>query len=100
VSWRTREFAIRLALGAQPRRILAGVLIDGTTIAAIGIAAGGFVGWGLSRLAGNYVSELRLPGPIPLIGSAAVIVASAVVASLVPAARAAHVDTVQALRAE
>ena len=100
VSWRAREFAIRLALGAQPLRILAGVLIDGTTIAAIGIAAGGLVGWGLSRLAGNYVPELQLPGPIPLIGSAAVIVTSAVVASLVPAARAAHVDTVQALRAE
>jgi putative ABC transport system permease protein len=100
VSWRTREFAIRLALGAQPLRILAGVLIDGTTIAAIGIAAGGLVGWALSRLAGNYVPELQLPGPIPLIGSAAVIVTSAVVASLVPAARAAQVDTVQALRAE
>ena len=100
VSWRTREFAIRLALGAQPLRILAGVLIDGTKIAAIGIAAGGLVGWGLSRLAGNYVAELQLPGPIPLIGSAAIIVTSAVVASLVPAARAAHVDAVEALRAE
>src|SRR5690348_6590587 len=100
VSWRTREFAIRLALGALPRRILAGVLIDGATIAAIGIAAGALVGWGLSRLAGNYVPELQLPGPIPLIGSAAVIVAAAVSASLVPAARAARVDTVQALRAE
>ena len=100
VSWRTREFAIRLALGALPRRILAGVLIDGATIAAIGIAAGGLVGWGLSRLAGNYVPELQLPGPIPLIGSALVIVAAAVSASLVPAARAARVDTVQALRAE
>jgi ABC-type lipoprotein release transport system permease subunit len=54
----------------------------------------------LSRLAGNYVPDLKLPGPLPLIGSAAVIVASAVVASLVPAARAAHVDTVQALRAD
>ncbi len=100
VSWRTREFAIRLALGAQPHRILAGVLIEGATIAAIGIAAGGLVGWGLSRLAGNYVPELQLPGPIPLIGSAAVIVTSAVLASLVPAARAARVDTLQALRAE
>ena len=100
VSWRTREFAIRLALGALPRRILAGVLIDGATIAAIGIAAGALVGWGLSRLAGNYVPELQLPGPIPLIGSALVIVAAAVSASLVPAARAARVDTVQALRAE
>jgi len=100
VSGRTREFAIRLAVGAQPRRILAGVLIDGATTAAIGIAAGGLVGWGLSRLAGNYVPELRLPGPIPLIGSAAVVVTSAVVGSLVPAARAARVDPVQALRAE
>jgi putative ABC transport system permease protein len=100
VSWRTREFAIRLAVGAQPLRILANVLIDGATTAAIGITAGGLVGWGLSSLAGNYVSELQLPGPIPLIGSAAVVVMSAVLASLVPAARAARVDTVQALRAE
>jgi predicted permease len=100
VSWRRREFAIRLAVGAQPLRILSNVLMDGATTAAIGIALGGLVGWGLSRLAGNYVSELQLPGPIPLLGSAAVVVMSALLASLVPAARAARVDTVQALRAE
>ncbi|HET7840257.1 MAG TPA: ADOP family duplicated permease [Terriglobia bacterium] len=100
VSWRTREFGIRLALGAQPRRILGGVLLDGMRIAAIGIAAGGLAGWGLSRLAGNYIPALQLPGPLPLIGSAAVIVISAILASLAPAARAARVDTVQALRAE
>jgi ABC-type antimicrobial peptide transport system permease subunit len=100
VSWRMREFGIRLALGAQPRRILTGVLIDGVRIAAIGIALGGLVGWGLSALAGNYVSELRLPGPLPLIGSAVLILAAAVLASAVPAGRAARVDTVQALRAE
>ena len=69
VSWRTREFAIRIAVGAQPRRILANVLIDGATTAAIRIAAGGLVGWGLSSLAGNYIAELQLPGPIPLIGN-------------------------------
>ena len=100
VSWRTREFGIRFALGAQRSRILAGVLIDGVTIAAIGVAAGGLVGWGLSRLAGNYVAELKLPEPLPLIVSAAVIFAAAAMASLVPAARAARVDAVQALRAE
>ncbi len=100
VSWRTREFAIRLAVGAQPRWILTSVLIDGATTAAIGIAAGGLLGWGLSTLAGNYVPELQLPGPIPLVVSAAVVVISAVCASLVPAARAAQVDTVQAFRAE
>jgi putative ABC transport system permease protein len=100
VSWRTREFGIRLALGALPRQILAGVLIDGAAIAAIGVAAGALVGWGLSRLAGNYVQELKLPGPIPLIASAAVILTAAVLASAVPAARAARVDTVRALRAD
>src|SRR5215468_3702419 len=100
VSWRTREFGIRLALGAPPRRILAGVLLDGVTIAAIGIAAGGLVGWALSRLVGNYVAALQLPGLLPLIGSAAVIVASAILASLVPAVRAARINTVQALRSE
>ncbi len=100
VSWRMREFAIRLAVGAQPRRILAGVLVDGAITAGIGIVAGGLVGWALSRLAGNYVPELQLPGPIPLIGSAAVVITSAVLASLAPAARAAHVDPVEALRSE
>ena len=100
VSWRTREFGIRLALGALPRQILAGVLIDGAAIAAIGVAAGVLVGWGLSRLAGNYVPELQLPPPLPLIASAAVILTAAILASVVPAARAARVDTVQALRAD
>jgi ABC-type antimicrobial peptide transport system permease subunit len=100
VSWRTREFAIRLAVGAQPRWILTSVVIDGAKTAAIGIAAGGLVGWGLSSLAGNYVSQLQLPGPVPLLGSAPVVVTSAVLASLVPAARAARVDAVRAFRAE
>jgi ABC-type antimicrobial peptide transport system permease subunit len=100
VSWRTREFAIRLAVGAQPLGILSNVVLDGATTAAIGVAAGGLLGWGLSRLAGNYVPELQLPGPIPLIGAAAAVVVSAVLASLVPAARAARIDTMQALRAD
>ncbi len=100
VSWRTREFAIRMAVGAQPRRILMGVLIDGVITAAIGIAAGGLLGWGISTLAGNYVAELQLPGPVPLLASTAVVVLSTVLASLVPAARAAHIDMSQAFRAE
>ncbi len=100
VSWRTREFAIRLAVGAQPLGILSNVVRDGATTAAIGVVAGGLLGWGLSRLAGKYIPELQLPGPIPLIGAATVVVVSAVLASLVPAARAARVDTMQALRAD
>jgi predicted permease len=100
VSWRTREFGIRLALGAQPRQILGSVLTDGIVIATIGVAAGVLAGVVLSRLAGSYVQELQLPGPVPLIASAVVILTAAVSASAMPAARAAGVDTIRALRAD
>jgi putative ABC transport system permease protein len=100
VSGRTREFGIRLALGAQPQKILSGVLLEGIVIAAIGVAAGVTVGFGLSRLIGSYVQELRLPDALPLFGAAVVILTAAIVASVLPAARAARVDTVQALRAD
>jgi putative ABC transport system permease protein len=100
VSGRIREFGIRLALGAQPQKILSSVVLEGVVIAAIGVAAGALVGFALSRLAGSYVPELRLPNVWPLIGSAAVILGAAVIAAALPAARAARVDTVQALRAD
>jgi ABC-type antimicrobial peptide transport system permease subunit len=100
VSGRTREFGIRLALGAQPQKILSGVLLEGMVIAAIGVAAGVTVGFVLSRLIGSYVQELRLPDALPLFGAAVVILTAAIVASVLPAARAARVDTVQALRAD
>jgi putative ABC transport system permease protein len=100
VSGRTREFGIRLALGAQPRKILSGVVLEGFVIAVIGVAAGLAVGFALSRIAGSFLAELQVPAPLPLIASAAVILAAAVIASTLPAARAARVDTVQALRAE
>ncbi|HET9839937.1 MAG TPA: ADOP family duplicated permease [Candidatus Angelobacter sp.] len=100
VSGRTREFGIRLALGAQPRSILANVLLEGVVIGSIGIAAGMAVGFGVLRGAGKYVAELQQPGALPLILSALVILITAVVASALPAMRAARVDAVQALRAE
>jgi len=51
-------------------------------------------------VAGSYVQNVQLPGVLPVIVSAAVLLAAAVVGSLLPAARAARVDVVQALRAE
>jgi predicted permease len=100
VSGRTREFGIRLAVGSQPQSILMGVLRDGAMIAAIGVVAGGVGGYVLARLAASYVEEAQLPGALPVIGSAAVLVLAAVVASFVPAARAARVDVMRALRSE
>ncbi len=100
VSGRTREFGIRLALGAQPRTILTGVLYDGVLIAGIGVGAGIIVGFAFASVIGKYVGEVQLPGVLTFVGSAAVILAAAVIASAVPAARAAKVNPVEALRSE
>jgi putative ABC transport system permease protein len=100
VSGRTREFGIRQALGAQPRSILTKVLKEGLVIASVGVAAGFVVGFALERTIGKYIAELQSPGMLPLIASAAVILAAAVIASALPAARAARVDPSEALRAE
>jgi len=100
VSGRTREFGIRLALGAQPAGILAKVLFEGLVIAGIGVGSGVVVGLALARGMARYIPEAQLPGTLLLMASAAVILAAAVIASAVPAARAASVDALQALRSE
>ncbi len=100
VSARTREFGIRLAIGSAPRHLLTRVLGEGAGIAAAGIVTGAIGGILLTRFAGTYVQEVRIPGAAPLVGAAALLVAAAIAASLMPAARASRVDVVQALRSE
>jgi putative ABC transport system permease protein len=100
VSSRTREFGIRMALGAQPRDILRDVLRQGLTIASIGVGAGAIFGMIFARGIGRYVAEAHPPGMPAFLMSAFVILAAAVIASAVPAARAARVNAVEALRAE
>ena len=100
VSGRTREFGIRMALGAQPRNILTDVLLQGLTIAGIGVGAGVVFGIVFARGISRYVAEAHLPGMLAFVASAFVILAAAVIASAVPAARAARVNAVEALRSE
>jgi len=100
VSGRTREFGIRMALGAQPRNILTGVLVEGLVIACIGVGTGVVVGFAFSRVIGKYVAEVQQPGAISVLASVLIILAAAVIASAVPAARAARINAVEALRAE
>jgi predicted permease len=100
VSSRTREFGIRMALGAQRRDILANVLVEGLVMAAIGVSAGVVLGFGLAVIAGKYVTELHQPGALAFVASAFTILVAAVIAAAVPAARAANVNAVEALRAE
>jgi predicted permease len=99
VSARTREFGVRLAVGGAPRQLLAHVLSEGASIAALGVVAGAAASYALG-VAATSVESARLPGALPVLGAAAVLMGAAVVASLMPAARASRVDVVQALRSE
>jgi predicted permease len=100
VSGRTREFGIRIALGAQPSNILTDVLLDGLVMAGIGVAAGAVLGITLTRVAASYVAAVDQAGALTLGVSALLILAAAMIASAIPAARAARVNAVEALRAE
>lgn len=100
VSGRTREFGIRMALGAQPRNILTDVLVQGLTIAGIGVGAGVLLGIAFAGGIGHYVTGVHLPGILAFVTSAFVILTAAIIASAVPAARAARVNAVEALRSE
>jgi putative ABC transport system permease protein len=100
VSGRTREFGIRLALGAQPRNLLTAVIAEGALMAGAGIVAGALCGYALARVAGSYFLDTRMPDLLPVVASAFVLLAAAVIASMLPAARAARVDVMQALRSE
>src|SRR5262245_20863477 len=100
VSARTREFGVRMAIGSTPRHLLARVLPVGFVIAALGIAAGAAGGYLLALMTSRFVINMQLPGALPVAAAAAVLVSAAIVASLMPAARAARVDVLQALRSE
>ncbi|MGH9473152.1 MAG: ADOP family duplicated permease [Terriglobales bacterium] len=100
VSGRTREFGIRMALGAEPGRILAGVLREGLVITAIGVATGLIAAVIGARALAAWVGLVHPPGALSLLGAAAVILGAATLASAVPALRAARVNAVEALRAE
>jgi len=100
VSARTREFGIRLAVGSAPRNLLTRVLGEGAVIAGVGVAAGAIGGLALARLVGAYIQDVRVPGVLPIAAAAMVLVAAAILASLMPAARASRVDVMQALRSD
>ncbi len=100
VSARTREFGIRLAIGAQPRQLLASVIAQGAVMATAGVLAGAASGYVLMRVARSTFEDMQTPSALPVAGSVFVLLAAAVVASVLPAARAARVDVTEALRSE
>ena len=100
VSGRTREFGIRLAVGAYPRQLLLRVVAEGAAITVGGLALGLAGGFWLARIAGSVLGDLKMPGVLPVACSALVLLLAAVTASALPALRAARVDVIEALRAD
>ena len=100
VSARTREFGMRLAIGSTPTSLLTGILMQGAVIAGAGVIAGVVGGLLLAQMIRAYLTEITMPGALPLLGAAVILVAAAILASLMPAARASRVDVMQALRSE
>jgi predicted permease len=100
VTARTREFGVRLAVGSAPSHLLTRVLGEGAVIAAGGVVVGAAGGVALARLVAGYVLDVRIPGALPIVGAALILITAAILASLMPAARAARVDVIQALRSD
>jgi predicted permease len=100
VSARTREFGIRLAVGSTPRTLLVRILAHGALIGSLGVVAGALGGLALAQVATRFFKQVDMPGALPLTIAAFILVGAATLASLMPAARAARVDVMQALRTE
>jgi putative ABC transport system permease protein len=100
VSARTREFGIRLAVGSQPRQLLMRIITEGAGMAIAGLAVGLVCGFGLEKLVANLLADLKVPSALPVAGAALVLLLAAVIASAIPAARAARIDVIQALHTE
>ncbi len=100
VERRTREFGIRLVLGAIPSRILLSVIGDVGRLAAVGIAVGLPVGYALARIAASRIPGIRAYDPWMLAAATAVIAMVALLAAVAPALRAMRIEPVRALRYE
>jgi predicted permease len=100
VSQRTREIGVRIALGATGRDVLRRLVSEGALLAAIGLAAGGVAALAVSRLLAGLLYRIAAVNPLLYAVAAAVLATSVLLASYVPARRAAAIDPMSALRQE
>lgn len=98
VATRTREIAVRVAIGASRRRVLGMILFDVVKLVAPGVAVGLLLASAVTRLPVNAGIQLSTIEPLAYVGGAAVVVLVAVLASLTHARRAASVDPMVAMR--
>jgi predicted permease len=100
VSQRTREFGLRMALGATRGSVLRLVLGQGAVLVAFGVAAGVAGAAGFSRLLAGYLFDTRPTDPIAYVAVAVVFLAAALAATFGPAKRATSIDPLVALRTD
>jgi predicted permease len=100
VSCRTREFGIRLAVGAHPRTLLWQVLREGGRTTIIGVGGGLLLALGAGRLLRSLLYGLDPIEPLVLAAASVILLVSSLLASYVPALRATRVDPTVALRSE
>ncbi|HEY6153232.1 MAG TPA: FtsX-like permease family protein, partial [Candidatus Udaeobacter sp.] len=100
VAQRTTEIGVRMALGAQTRDVLTLVVRQGMAPVVSGLMIGIVATFGLSRLVSAQLYQVSAHNPLVLMAAASLLAITALLACLLPARRATHVDPVQALRAE
>jgi ABC-type antimicrobial peptide transport system permease subunit len=100
VAQRTNEFGVRLALGATPGVLLRLVLWQAGRVVLIGLAAGLAVSFATNRLLANQLFGLTPHDPLLLTTVSVLLLCVAMLATLLPARRAARTDPMEALRYE
>jgi predicted permease len=100
VAQRTREFGVRVAIGASRGEIVRLALGEGSRLVAVGLVLGLALGLALARLASSLLFGLSTADPVTFVGAPALLLAVALGAAWVPARRASRVDPVACLRSE
>jgi putative ABC transport system permease protein len=100
VARRTREFGVRIALGARRSAVAASVLRQGVTLAVAGVAVGLAAAFLLSRFLESLVFGVTTRDTATFVGVPLILIAVAALAAYLPARRATRIDPVQALRAD
>jgi predicted permease len=100
VTRRTREIGIRMALGAEARKVLWLVLRDAMMMVAIGTVIGAIAALTLTKYTESMLYDVKAHDPWTLAGAGAVLVAVTAMAGFLPARRATRVEPMRALREE
>jgi ABC-type antimicrobial peptide transport system permease subunit len=96
----TREIGVRMALGADPGSVLRQVVLNGLRLALLGVVLGTGAALLATRVLESYVYEVSTTDPLTFVAVGALVIAVAILSTLIPARRATRIDPMVALRSE